>query len=215
MSLRTVAATVFLAASALGRTDIAGCTYVDTVVKPSGEPAFASRIFYVPGTGEVCAYLDCGGGRAPPKTNVPGCPLYSGTETYSPSFVNLQTLLGDEAADGTATTTATTTTSTTIVKAQATASQTATVSHTTFLTSASDSTTASEASTTAAPTTSTASSPAESGSRGTVTKPPHRNGNVSSAVVKTTSTKNGAVPTAAAFLGSCLVAGVAACVGML
>lgn len=29
--------------------------------------------WYDPLTGEVCDPLDCGGGRAPPKTNVPGC----------------------------------------------------------------------------------------------------------------------------------------------
>jgi len=42
---------------------------------------------YVPGTGELCEFLDCGGGRAPPKTTVPGCAQYSGTETYSPSYL--------------------------------------------------------------------------------------------------------------------------------
>jgi len=35
--------------------------------------------YYDPNTGELCNYLDCGGGRAPPKTDVPGCPLYKGT----------------------------------------------------------------------------------------------------------------------------------------
>jgi hypothetical protein len=33
---------------------------------------------YDPDTGEICDLLDCGGGRAPPKTTVPGCPLYNG-----------------------------------------------------------------------------------------------------------------------------------------
>lgn len=42
---------------------------------------------YVPDTGEVCEFLDCGGGRAPPKTDVPGCEQYSGTATYSPSYL--------------------------------------------------------------------------------------------------------------------------------
>ncbi|KAK1834073.1 hypothetical protein QBC39DRAFT_379990 [Podospora conica] len=31
-----------------------------------------------PDTGAICDALDCGGGRAPPKTTVPGCPQYSG-----------------------------------------------------------------------------------------------------------------------------------------
>ncbi|PYH49667.1 putative cell surface protein [Aspergillus saccharolyticus JOP 1030-1] len=29
---------------------------------------------------EICEFIDCGGGRAPPKTTVQGCPLHSGTE---------------------------------------------------------------------------------------------------------------------------------------
>ncbi|KAK3901901.1 glycoside hydrolase [Staphylotrichum tortipilum] len=37
--------------------------------------------WYDPNTGEICDPLDCGGGRAPPKTNVPGCPGYMGTLT--------------------------------------------------------------------------------------------------------------------------------------
>ncbi|KJZ74623.1 hypothetical protein HIM_05973 [Hirsutella minnesotensis 3608] len=81
-----------LAAAALARTDLQGCTHSDTVVKPTnGGTPYASRIWYVPGSGEVCQMLDCGGGRAPPKTTVPGCPLYRGTETYMPSFINVKT----------------------------------------------------------------------------------------------------------------------------
>ncbi|RYP72661.1 hypothetical protein DL769_004403 [Monosporascus sp. CRB-8-3] len=38
-------------------------------------------------TGEVCEFLDCGGGRAPPKTTVPGCPLYEGTMSSEPSYL--------------------------------------------------------------------------------------------------------------------------------
>ncbi|KAH7314205.1 hypothetical protein BKA65DRAFT_118044 [Rhexocercosporidium sp. MPI-PUGE-AT-0058] len=60
------------------RTDRSGCT--STTAGPS-------IIYYVPGTGELCDFLDCGGGRAPPKTTVPGCPQYAGTATYSPSFL--------------------------------------------------------------------------------------------------------------------------------
>ncbi|KAK7755039.1 hypothetical protein SLS62_002854 [Diatrype stigma] len=62
----------------LARTDIAGC--VSSAVG-------ASLVWYVPGTGELCEFLDCGGGRAPPKTTVPGCAAYSGTATYSPSYL--------------------------------------------------------------------------------------------------------------------------------
>jgi len=62
----------------LAKTDLAGCT---------STAAGASLTWYVPGTGELCELLDCGGGRAPPKTTVPGCAAYSGTATYSPSYL--------------------------------------------------------------------------------------------------------------------------------
>ncbi|KAL7947724.1 hypothetical protein V8C42DRAFT_315401 [Trichoderma barbatum] len=35
--------------------------------------------WFDPNNGQVCDPLDCGGGRAPPRTDVPGCPLYTGT----------------------------------------------------------------------------------------------------------------------------------------
>ncbi|KAJ5606468.1 hypothetical protein N7510_009249 [Penicillium lagena] len=47
----------------------------------------ASLIWYVPGSGEICAFPDCGGGTAPPKTDQPGCPLYTGTATLTPSYL--------------------------------------------------------------------------------------------------------------------------------
>ncbi|KAJ5082216.1 Glycoside hydrolase 18 protein [Penicillium argentinense] len=51
----------------------------------------ADRIvhWYDPETGEICDPLDCGGGRAPPKTDVPGCPMYTGSETRAtgPSYL--------------------------------------------------------------------------------------------------------------------------------
>ncbi|PPJ50799.1 hypothetical protein CBER1_06497 [Cercospora berteroae] len=79
---RSIFTAASLATLALAKTDIGGCTSSDV-----SSPAGASMIYYVPGTGEICEFLDCGGGRAPPKTTVPGCPQYSGTETYSPSFL--------------------------------------------------------------------------------------------------------------------------------
>ncbi|KAK7613820.1 hypothetical protein JOL62DRAFT_342190 [Phyllosticta paracitricarpa] len=75
-------ATAILATGALAKTDLSGCTSSSTVAYGG-----ASIIWYVPGTGEICEALDCGGGRAPPKTTVPGCPAYSGTATYSPSYL--------------------------------------------------------------------------------------------------------------------------------
>ncbi len=41
--------------------------------------------WFDPNTGEICDPLDCGGGRAAPRTDVPGCPLYSGTATLATS----------------------------------------------------------------------------------------------------------------------------------
>ncbi|KAK8247359.1 hypothetical protein HDK90DRAFT_39590 [Phyllosticta capitalensis] len=81
-SVSGLLATAILATGALAKTDIAGCTTTNTVVYGG-----ASVIWYVPGTGEICEALDCGGGRAPPKTTVPGCPAYSGTASYSPSYL--------------------------------------------------------------------------------------------------------------------------------
>ncbi|KAE8443815.1 hypothetical protein EG329_001322 [Mollisiaceae sp. DMI_Dod_QoI] len=70
------------AALVTARTDLSGCTSSETVVYGG-----ASYVFWVPGTGEICSFLDCGGGRAPPATTVPGCPQYVGTATYSPSYL--------------------------------------------------------------------------------------------------------------------------------
>jgi len=81
-STTTILAAATFATMTLARTDLEGCTRTDV-----SSPAGASYAWYVPGTGEVCEILDCGGGRAPPKTTVPGCAAYSGTETYSPSYL--------------------------------------------------------------------------------------------------------------------------------
>ncbi|CAI6337250.1 unnamed protein product [Periconia digitata] len=67
-----------LVAAVMAKTDYAGCT---------SSAVGASLLWYVPESGEICKQLDCGGGRAPPKTNVPGCAAYEGTETYTPSFI--------------------------------------------------------------------------------------------------------------------------------
>lgn len=65
------------------RTDLSGCISSAT----TNQWHEASMIWYVPGSGEICDFVDCGGGRAPPKTDQPGCPLYSGTETLTPSYL--------------------------------------------------------------------------------------------------------------------------------
>lgn len=72
-----------LASSIFAKTDLAGCTSSDVVANGG-----ASVLWYVPGSGEICAFLDCGGGTAPPATNVAGCPLYSGSASYIPSYVS-------------------------------------------------------------------------------------------------------------------------------
>ena len=81
-STNTILAAATFATLALARTDLEGCTRTDV-----SSPAGASYAWDVPGTGELCEFLDCGGGRAPPKTTVPGCAAYVGTETYSPSYL--------------------------------------------------------------------------------------------------------------------------------
>ncbi|KAK4163731.1 hypothetical protein QBC43DRAFT_319111 [Cladorrhinum sp. PSN259] len=48
--------------------------------------------WYDPDDGQICDPFDCGGGRAPPRTDVPGCPQYKGTAirqtapSYMPCF---------------------------------------------------------------------------------------------------------------------------------
>ncbi|KAH6673739.1 putative siderophore biosynthesis enzyme [Halenospora varia] len=99
-----------LAAVAAAKTDLSGCTSSST----KNQWGEASMIYWVPGTGEICAFLDCGGGRAPPKTTVPGCAAYEGTATYSPSYMTGQHAVGASTATSTskpATTTSTTDTS--------------------------------------------------------------------------------------------------------
>ncbi|KAG7127502.1 hypothetical protein HYQ44_000060 [Verticillium longisporum] len=87
MSLMLFISTILLVAPVLAKTDLAGCTYSDSVVTPAGGFPYATRIWFVEDTGEICEFLDCGGGRAPPKTTVPGCGSYEGTDTYSPRFL--------------------------------------------------------------------------------------------------------------------------------
>lgn len=83
--------------TALARTDLSGCTSFTSMVTvdPTAHGygnIYPSVIHYVPDSLEICAIPDCGGGRAPPKTNVPGCPLYSGTASPTPSFLSADPL---------------------------------------------------------------------------------------------------------------------------
>lgn len=95
MAFHILASLALFGTAALAKTDLVGCTYIDGVFTPDHGPAWATRTWYVPDTGEICAFLDCGGGRAPPKTTVPGCGSYEGTETYSPLFLDLASITGD------------------------------------------------------------------------------------------------------------------------
>ncbi|KAL2022490.1 hypothetical protein VTK56DRAFT_5319 [Thermocarpiscus australiensis] len=69
-------------APAAARTDLAGCVSTEVPYMTK----YRSLLWYDPDTGEICELIDCGGGRAPPKTTVPGCPLYEGTETVTPKY---------------------------------------------------------------------------------------------------------------------------------
>ena len=74
-SIKLMAASLALATLAVARTNLAGCTSSVT----------GNRIVYwVPDTGEICSIPDCGGGRAPPKTDNPACPLqYKGLQSQN------------------------------------------------------------------------------------------------------------------------------------
>ncbi|KAK4671480.1 hypothetical protein QC764_606210 [Podospora pseudoanserina] len=58
--------------------------------------------WYDPDDGQICDPHDCGGGRAPPRKDVPGCAFYTGTETlrteasYMPCFTSGKLVLTTE-----------------------------------------------------------------------------------------------------------------------
>ncbi|KAL5360400.1 hypothetical protein BJX96DRAFT_175258 [Aspergillus floccosus] len=74
--------------------------------------------WFDPSNGEVCDPLDCGGGRAPVKTDVPGCPAYKGTEVYvsTKSILSCWTPLAIQAAASATVTSAGHTTDTASIK---------------------------------------------------------------------------------------------------
>ncbi|KAK4176415.1 hypothetical protein QBC36DRAFT_329346 [Triangularia setosa] len=75
-----------LALGVVAKTDIGGCISTEVPYMTRDTLVYRSLLWYLPDTGEICEILDCGGGRAPPKTNVPGCGNYAGTEEYKPRF---------------------------------------------------------------------------------------------------------------------------------
>ncbi|KAI0120958.1 putative siderophore biosynthesis enzyme [Xylariales sp. AK1849] len=124
MSVRSHAIAALVAAllttPITAKTDLGGCVSSETVAYGG-----ASLIWYVPGTGEICSFLDCGGGRAPPKTTVPGCAGYSGTATYSPSFLDLAPSTTSAAAGSTQTSFASSTPVSTITSSESAVTVTA------------------------------------------------------------------------------------------
>jgi hypothetical protein len=76
--------------AALAKTDLAGCTSFTSMVTVRTEIGYGNTyqtvIWFMTDNLEICEGVDCGGGRAPPKT-VPGCPAYTGTETVTPKFL--------------------------------------------------------------------------------------------------------------------------------
>lgn len=83
MRLATLPIVLGLIGLSAARTDLGGCVSSQT----TNQWHEASMIWYVPESGEICDFPDCGGGRAPPKTDQPGCAQYSGTETLTPSYL--------------------------------------------------------------------------------------------------------------------------------
>ncbi|KAK4461983.1 hypothetical protein QBC42DRAFT_268931 [Cladorrhinum samala] len=86
MHLSTLIPLSVLILGARAKTDIGGCVSTEVPYMTQAGLVYRSLLWYVPDTGELCEFLDCGGGRAPPKTNVPGCGNYKGTDTYSPKY---------------------------------------------------------------------------------------------------------------------------------
>ncbi|PLB34069.1 putative cell surface protein [Aspergillus candidus] len=83
LTLTTLLTTLSLLTPSQARTDLKGCTSTAT----RNQWNEASVLWYVPGTGEICDFPDCGGGRAPPKYDNPACPGYTGSASYEPTFL--------------------------------------------------------------------------------------------------------------------------------
>lgn len=218
-----------LAVPAIAKTDLSGCTSYDSILFQGNSP-YVSKIYYVPDTGEVCEFLDCGGGRAPPKTTVPGCGSYEGTETYSPRFINPKTLggvasetaaAGSETEDSTATITEAPSSTgkagskttdeseeeeTTAEDEETTTAEEASTAEDTTAeeTTAVEQTTAKDASKTITTVTTQGTPAAGSGAASSGSESETE---AAATPASTVSTGGAVMPTAGAFLGSCLMAG--------
>ncbi|KAJ5941905.1 hypothetical protein N7516_002073 [Penicillium verrucosum] len=111
----TISFLLGLASLATARTDLEGCVSSKVIF----DHYYASYLWYVPDSGEICSFLDCGGGRAPPKTTQPGCPQYSGTATLTADYLEGWGPNGKQAAS-TSTVASTASSTTDIVLASAT-----------------------------------------------------------------------------------------------
>ena len=190
-----------LPAAAVAKTDLDGCTTIEGTYTPtwSGPDPWRTRFYYAPDTFEECSFLDCGGGRAPPKKTVPGCGEYTGTATYSPMYIELVTVTTDgipstvtEGVLRSGPPPSVTTTEATATSSSSTAAETETETE-----SEDESSTASETNTTSA-----GGSEGEGEADGAA-KPTTTDGSQPS----TTPTGAAAAPTVGAVLGGCLVAG--------
>ncbi|KAF4461692.1 siderophore biosynthesis enzyme [Fusarium albosuccineum] len=231
MAAKFLAVALLAAVPAVARTDLEGCTSYDSVIKPDNMAPYMTRVWYVPDSGELCEFLDCGGGRAPPKTTVPGCPSYEGTETYSPKFINPKTL-GQPEATGSAEASETETedeetASATITEAPTSTGSTTESEDTTTADSEGEdekTTTTEEKETKAIITTITTRATLSTPGAGSESTPGSGSGSESDAdktdaaatpAASTVSTAGAVMPTAGALLGSWLVAGAAVYAGML
>ncbi|KAF4497466.1 siderophore biosynthesis enzyme [Fusarium agapanthi] len=222
MAAKFLTGALIAAVPALAKTDLAGCTSYDTVLS-NANGMYASRIWYVPDTGELCDFLDCGGGRAPPKTTVPGCPGYVGTATYSPLFINPKTLGGavpEETGDSPTSTEEDVSDSATITAAPTTETESETESKDDDKTSTDKDKDTKTITTLATHATPSASSGAEAGSGSASGSDSHSASHSDSSSetdaaatpASTVSTAGAVMPTAGAFLA---IAGAAMYAGML
>lgn len=215
-----------LASSAFAKTDLEGCTSFTSKVTVRPEPGYGNTydtvIWYVSDTLEICAGVDCGGGRAPPKS-VPGCPLYEGTETVTPKFLDEDPMKATEAPESSIATATAPETSAEAVETETTsvasATETETETETVGTATASESSETRGIATATAPDTSTittmvtssaATSPATTGEAESTSE---GGDDEEASATSETNTPGAAMPTAAVALN--VVAGVAAAVAFL
>ncbi|KAJ5769837.1 uncharacterized protein N7511_001888 [Penicillium nucicola] len=189
---------------ATARTDLEGCVSSEIVID-----YYASYLWYVQDTGEICSFLDCGGGRAPPKTDKPGCGGYHGTATVTPDYISGWGPNGKQAAS---TTTVAATTSASAVTATAITTS-ASQSEESDSSSSSSGSSAASASATGSETPGITAAPSSSTAASMTTALSSSDANSTSAAASSTPTGNAAVMPASNVLG--VVAGMAAMVGAM